>query len=103
MIQNPKFHKPFSPTIMESEVPKRFVDIINNCVDPILADDKKSIQWDWSHKLVGKVHKEVQIPISNERDIMYTKEVARCRALLGRSMASYCYAYAKERYENGKH
>ena len=26
----PKFHSPFSPIIMETEAPERFIDIINN-------------------------------------------------------------------------
>ena len=64
-MMTPKFHSPFSPMIMESQVPDRFVEIINRTGDDVLSDDKKSAQWDWSHKLVGKVHKEIQIPISD--------------------------------------
>ena len=52
-----KFHEPFSPTIMETEVPKKFIDIVNKVGDEVLSDDKKSAQWDWSNHLVGKVHK----------------------------------------------
>ena len=70
----PKFHSPFSPMIMESKVPDRFIEIINRVGDDVLSDDNKSAQWDWSHKLVGKVHKEVQIPISNkeEKEFLFT-------------------------------
>ena len=57
-----KFHEPFSPVILETTVPKRFVDIVNDVADDVLADDKKSKEWDWSHKLVGKVNKEILIP-----------------------------------------
>tara|TARA_B100001564_G_scaffold315781_1_gene290713 strand:+ start:1880 stop:2503 length:624 start_codon:yes stop_codon:yes gene_type:complete len=53
---------------MESQVPDRFVEIINRTGDDVLSDDNKSAQWDWSHKLVGKVHKEVQIPISDKEE-----------------------------------
>ena len=60
----PKFHEVFSPTIMETTVSNKFLDIINRCSDEVLSDKKKSIKWDWSHKLVGKVHKEVQIPLT---------------------------------------
>ena len=72
-----KFHKPFSPTIMETEVPKRFIDIVNEIGDEVLSDDKKSAQWDWSNHLVGKVHKEVQIPIVNKEDGDYCKSILR--------------------------
>jgi len=67
-MMTPKFHSPFSPMIMESQVPDRFVEIINRTGDDVLSDDNKSAQWDWSHKLVGKVHKEVQIPISDKEE-----------------------------------
>ena len=72
-----KFHIPFSPTIMETEVPKRFIDIVNEIGDEVLSDDKKSAQWDWSNHLVGKVHKEVQIPIVNKEDGDYCKSILR--------------------------
>ena len=35
---------------------------------PMLSDENKSAQWDWSNRLVGKVHKEELIPIMNEDD-----------------------------------
>ena len=72
-----KFHRPFSPMIMETMVPERFVEIINRVGDDVLSDDKKSDQWDWSHKLVGKVHKEVQIPISDNEEKKYLSDVMK--------------------------
>ena len=81
-----KFHTPFSPTIMEMEVPKKFVDIVNKIVDEVLSDEKKSAQMDWSNHLVGKVHKEVQIPIMNKEDGDYCKNVLR----------SVCVLYLKD-------
>ena len=80
-----KFHKPFSPTIMEMEVPQKFIDIVNKIGDEVLSDDKKSAQWDWSNHLVGKVHKEVQIPILNKKDGDYCKDI----------MKSMCVEYLK--------
>ena len=61
---NVKVHEPFSPTIVETQVPKKFIDIINTVGDEILNDENKSARWDWSNRLVGKVHKEVLIPIT---------------------------------------
>ena len=75
-------HEPFSPTIIETEVPKKFVDIINTVGDEVLSDEKKSAQWDWSNYLVGKVHKEVQIPIVNKEDGDYCKNVMRSMCLI---------------------
>jgi len=44
---------------------------INKISGEVLSDKKKSIKWDWSHKLVGKVHKEVQIPITDKEEKEY--------------------------------
>ena len=76
-VFNKKFHRPFSPMIMETMVPERFVEIINRVGDDVLSDDKKSQQWDWSHKLVGKVRKEVQIPISDKEEKEYLSNVMK--------------------------
>ena len=77
MKKSETFHTPFSPSIMETEVPKRFLDIVNEIGDEVLSDDKKSAQWDWSNHLVGKVHKEVQIPIVNKEDGEYCKNILK--------------------------
>ena len=37
-----KYHTPFSPTIMEMEVPEKFINLINKIGDEVLSDDKKS-------------------------------------------------------------
>ena len=79
MKKSETFHTPFSPSIMETEVPKRFLDIVNEIGDEVLSDDKKSAQWDWSNHLVGKVHKEVQIPIVNKDCLLYTSPSPRDR------------------------
>ena len=72
-----RFLEAFSPTIMESTVPKRFIDIVNDTGDAVLNDKQKSVQWDWSHKLVGKVSKEVQIPVGNSDDRDFLFKVMR--------------------------
>ena len=76
----PKFLEVFSPTIMETTVPKRFVDIINAAGDDVLSSEQKSAKWDWSHKLVGKVSKEIQIPIddADDRDLLFTTMRQAC-------------------------
>ena len=66
-----KFHEPFSPTILETKVTQRFVNIVNDVSDDVLSNEEKSKQWDWSNKLVGKVSKEVLIPLTNEEDKLY--------------------------------
>ena len=66
----------FSPTIMETEVPQKFIDIINNTGDEVLKDDGLSKKYDFSDNLVGKVHKEVSIPVPDE-DKSYCLSILR--------------------------
>ena len=72
-----KFHEPFSPTILETTVPQRFVDIVNDVSDDVLSSEEKSKKWDWSHKLVGKVNKEILIPLTNEEDKLFLLEIVK--------------------------
>ena len=81
--QTNKFHEVFSPTILETQVPNRFVDIINATGDDVLSSEQKSAKWDWSHKLVGKVSKEIQIPVDDADD----------RAFLFKTMKQGCLNY----------
>ena len=90
MMMTPKFHRPFSPTIMESSVPDKFVEIVNDTADEVLSSETASVEWDWSHKLVGKVHKEIQIPVRNKEH----------RELLFTTMKSACVDYLKESIKN---
>ena len=75
-----KFHEVFSPTILETQVPDRFVDIINRVGDNVLSNSMYIAKWDWSHKLVGKVSSEVQIPISDkdEKDFLFKIMREKC-------------------------
>jgi len=90
MMMTPKFHRPFSPTIMESTVPDKFVEIVNDTADKVLGSETASVEWDWSHKLVGKVHKEIQIPVRNKEH----------RELLFTTMRGACVDYLKESIKN---
>ena len=85
-----RFFSPFSPMIMESTVPDKFVEIVNDTADKVLGSETASVEWDWSHKLVGKVHKEVQIPVKNKEH----------RELLFTTMKGACVDYLKESIKN---
>jgi len=76
-----KFHEVFSPTILETQVPNRFVDIINKVGDNVLSNSMSIAKWDWSHKLVGKVSSEVQIPISDRDEKEFLFRIMREKCL----------------------
>ena len=77
----PIVHETFSPTILEFQVPDKFVDMVNLVGDAVLGDDKLSKQWDFSDNLVGKVSKEVKIPMASKEDGAYLKSVLKSGCL----------------------
>ena len=76
-MMTPTFHEVFSPTIMETEVSQKFLDIVNKVGDKVLGSESASVEWDWSHKLVGKVHKEVRIPMKDKEESGYCLKVMK--------------------------
>mgnify|MGYP001593571940 FL=1 len=53
-----KVHMPFSPILMEFDIPTPYIDMLNDYGDKISSSDKKSKQLDWSHNLIGNVKQE---------------------------------------------
>ena len=56
-----KVHAPFSPFLMEFEIPEPYIKMLNDYGDKISKSDKKSKQLDWSNNLVGNVKQEHKI------------------------------------------
>ena len=77
-----QWHEVFSPTILETYVPQRFIDIVNEVGDDVLSDNNKSAQWDFSNKLVGKVSAEVQIPITDKNTKKYLADTMKKGCLI---------------------
>ena len=72
-----RIHTPFSPTIIEYKVPQRFLDIVNTSGDAVLPDDGLSKKFDFSDNLVGKVSKEVRIPVMEKDDRDYMSGIIK--------------------------
>ena len=77
-----KFLEPFSVTILERQVPDRFVEIVNKVGDEVLNNETTSAKWDFSENLVGKVSKEVQIPLTDKEERKYTLDFMKESCLL---------------------
>jgi hypothetical protein len=77
MMTEPIIHESFSPTILEFQVPDKFIDMVNLVGDVVLGDGKLSKQWDFSDNLVGKVSKEVKIPMTSKENGNYLKSVLK--------------------------
>ena len=82
MMSEDKFLEPFSPAILERKVPQKFIDIVNRVGDEVLSDETKSREWDFSENLVGKVRKEVQIPIVDKAEKKYCLDYMKESCLL---------------------
>ena len=82
MSDEVKFLEPFSATILERQVPDRFIEIVNKVGDEVLSDDTTSAEWDFSENLVGKVSKEVQIPLTDKEERKYTLDFMKESCLL---------------------
>ena len=82
MSDEVKFLEPFSATILERQVPDRFIEIVNGIGDEVLSDDTTSAEWDFSENLVGKVSKEVQIPLTDKEERKYTLDFMKEACLL---------------------
>ena len=82
MNDEDNFIEPFSQTILERQVPDRFMEIVNRVGDEVLSDDEKAAEWDFSENLVGKVSKEVQIPLTDKEERKYTLDFMKESCLL---------------------
>ncbi len=63
MTKDPEVHiaKPFGPSIAKVTIPKEIILTLNNYVDDIINDEKKSKAQDFGGKLVGQVTQEFQL------------------------------------------
>ena len=89
-MSNIVWHQPFSPAIMETTVSNRFLDIVNKVGDEVLNDKEKSKKFDFSDNLVGKVHKEVKIPLVDDDQDYVNSEIKQA-----------CIKYFEKMISNG--
>ncbi len=76
--ENGTWHEPFSPVIWETQVPEKFIQIVNKVGDKVLGSDELSKQYDWSDNLAGKVWRETAIPVNAEEGV-YLKSVMKSK------------------------
>ena len=55
--------KPFGPPVAKVKIPEKILDELNNYVDRIIIDKKKSKNLDWGKKLVGDVTQEFKLEL----------------------------------------
>ena len=75
-----KIHRPFGPSIMEVTIPREIVKSLNNYIDKIVADEKKSKELDYGPKLVGDVTQEFRLETELMKTSGWTQFLANCTA-----------------------
>jgi len=55
--------RPFGPSIIKIEIPKKMIETLNNFVDQVIIDEKKSKELDNGKNLAGNVKQEFKIEI----------------------------------------
>ena len=56
-----KILKPFGPSILKTKIPKEIIYKLNDYIDNIVIDEKKSNDLDMGNKLVGDVTQEFEL------------------------------------------
>ncbi len=56
-----KILKPFSPSVIKVKIPEQIVNDLNNYVDQIIENNKKSKELDFGKNLVGDVTQELKL------------------------------------------
>ena len=55
--------RPFGPSIIKIEIPKKMIETLNNFVDQVIIDEKRSKELDNGKNLAGNVKQEFKIEI----------------------------------------
>ena len=56
-----KLLKPFGPSILKAKIPQNIQDKLNNYVDNIIINKKKSEELNMGNKLAGDVTQEIEL------------------------------------------
>ena len=60
-MDEPQFFRPFGPTIMLGTVPDKFINLLNDYMDEVIANDKLAEERNHSPYLIGKISKEITV------------------------------------------
>ena len=73
-----KLIKNFGPSIFAAKIPEDIIDKLNNYVDQLVEDQKKSRQQNYGENLVGDVTQEIKIDQNTIKETGWLKFLATC-------------------------
>ena len=89
---NVKLFRPFGPTIMEIDMPDEVVKNVNDYVEKIVQDKKKSKELDAGGQLVGQVTQEISL----EKDFYES----HFKDFLFKALESYVFGSSRKKIKN---
>ena len=73
-----KLLKPFGPSILKAKIPQNIQDKLNNYVDNIIINKKKSEELNMGNKLAGDVTQEIELEKKFMTESGWLKFLANC-------------------------
>ena len=73
-----KIVKPFGPSVMQSQIPEKLINDLNDYVDEIIKDQEKSNKLDFGNKLAGDVTQEFRIEKEFAKNVGWIDYLAKC-------------------------
>ena len=73
-----KIVKPFGPSVMQSQIPEKLINDLNDYVDEIIKDQEKSNKLDFGNKLAGDVTQEFRLEKDFAKNVGWIDYLARC-------------------------
>ena len=70
--------KVFGPSVLKATIPEKIVNELNNYVDKLIVDEKRSKEQNMGHTLVGDVTQELEIEHNFMQEIGWGKFLADC-------------------------
>ena len=70
--------KVFGPSVLKATIPEKIVNELNNYVDKLIVDEKRSKEQNMGHTLVGDVTQELEIEHNFMQEIGWGKFLGEC-------------------------
>ena len=70
----------YGPSIFKVKIPKDILDKLNNYIDEITANKKKSLELDYGNSLAGQVTQEFKLEKDFSKKIGWLDFLAQCSA-----------------------
>ena len=75
---NARIIRPFGPSILKTKIPEKILNELNNYIDKIIENKKKSEELDYGKKLIGDVTQEFKLEKNFVKECGWLQFLANC-------------------------